>query len=292
MRAVRYLVELAQDVRAAVRRHQLSLVAAGVAFYALLALFPATIALVAVYGLVTEPEHIEEQLAPITGALPPAAADLLSAQLTAVAQVGQGGLTLGLVIGLGATLWAAAGGVRALCTGLSIIHGQVEATGFVGRAATSLVLTLGALATVVVALALVAAFPVVLHHLGLGAMAQVGAEVGSWVVLVVLIGVGLAVLYHWGPVARRPPWHWVTWGTATALVLWIVGSAGFSVYVANFSRYNQVYGSLAGVVVLMLWLYLSAFAVLLGAEIDAVRATGGGTGVGTAPAGVASSEGG
>ncbi|MFC7479217.1 YihY/virulence factor BrkB family protein [Luedemannella flava] len=286
---MRDLIDLGKQVRDAVKRHQLPLVAAGVAFYALLAIFPAALALVAVYGLVTDPDQIDEQLAPITGQLPPGAEDLLSAQLSAIAAASSGGLTLGVVVSLLATLWAAAGGVRALITGLSIVNGQVEVRGFVKRAATSVVLTLGALVTALIVLGLVAAFPVVLRQLGLDAVAEVGAELSRWVLLVVVIGIGLAVLYHWGPVGERPPWRWVTWGTVTALVLWILGSVGFSLYVANFGRYNQMYGSLAGVIILMLWLYLSAFAVLLGAEIDAVRARRGGTGVGSTPTDVASS---
>ncbi|GAA1825479.1 hypothetical protein GCM10009682_51690 [Luedemannella flava] len=289
---MRDLIDLGKQVRDAVKRHQLPLVAAGVAFYALLAIFPAALALVAVYGLVTDPDQIDEQLAPITGQLPPGAEDLLSAQLSAIAAASSGGLTLGVVVSLLATLWAAAGGVRALITGLSIVNGQVEVRGFVKRAATSVVLTLGALVTALIVLGLVAAFPVVLRQLGLDAVAEVGAELSRWVLLVVVIGIGLAVLYHWGPVGERPPWRWVTWGTVTALVLWILGSVGFSLYVANFGRYNQMYGSLAGVIILMLWLYLSAFAVLLGAEIDAVRARRGGTGVGSTPTDVASSGGG
>ncbi|GAA1766351.1 YihY/virulence factor BrkB family protein [Luedemannella helvata] len=286
---MRNVIETAKDVRAAVKRHQLPLVSAGVAFYAMLAIFPAMIAMVAVYGLVTDPNKIEDQLAPVAESLPAGAGELVSGQLTAVTEVDSGGLTIGLVIGLLATLWAAAGGVRALITGLSIIHGQTEEVGFVKRAATSLVLTLGALVVVLVAITLLAVFPVVLGHLGLGSVAGLGAHVGRWVLLIVLIGLGLAVLYHWGPTGERPPWHWISWGTVTALTLWILGSVAFSIYVANFGSYNETYGSIAGVIVLMLWLFLSAFAVLLGAEIDAVRAHRGGTGVGTAADGVASS---
>jgi membrane protein len=289
---VRNLIDLGKRVRAAVKSHQLPLIAAGVAFYALLAVFPAIIALVAVYGLVTDPDQIDDQLAPMMDTLPPGAGELLNAQLTAVAQVDPGGLTVGVIIGLLATLWAAAGGMRALSTGLSIVYGQTKAPGFVKQAATSLTLTLGALVVVMLTLALVAVFPVVLRHLGLGAAAELGAQVVRWVLLMVIVGLGLAVLYRWGPTGQRPPWRWVSAGTVTGLVLWIVGSVGFSVYVASFGSYNETYGSLAGVVVLMLWLYLSAFAVLLGAEVDAVRTHGGGTGVGSPPAGVASSEGG
>lgn len=283
---------LVKDVRTGMKRHQLPLLAAGVAFYALLAVFPAIIALVTVYGLVMDPSKIDEQLEPITKTLPAGAGDLLSNQLTAVAGAGSGGLTVGLVIGLGATLWAAAGGVRALSTGLTIIRGQQMNAKFVSRAAISLVLTVGALVTVLVAITLIAVFPAVLKHLGLSSVATLAAQVGRWVLLIVLIGLALAVLYHWGPAGPRPPWRWVTWGTVTAVVLWIICSIGFSIYASNFGSYNETYGSLAGVIVLMLWLWLSALAVLLGAEVDKVRSDRSASGVGTAPGRVASSEGG
>jgi membrane protein len=268
---VRKAVGFVQRVLAGIKRHNLSLVAAGVAYYGLLAIFPAMIAVVAIYGMITTPEKIKAQLEPVVGQLPAGAGELVTTQLIAAADLDQGGLTLGLVISLGATLWAAAGGVRALCLGLSMIHERLEDRSFVTRGATALALTVSAIVAVVIALALVAAFPVVLSHLGLSSFAADAAEVVRWVLLILLIGIGLAVLYRWGPAGDRPRWQWVSWGTSVAVLVWILGSVGFSIYVANFSHYNKTYGSLAAVIVLMLWLYLSAFAVLLGAEVDAVR---------------------
>jgi membrane protein len=257
-----------------IKRHNVSLVAAGVAYYSLLAIFPAMIAVVAVFGLVSTPERIRQQLAPVVEQLPPEAGDLIADQLAAAASIDSGGLTLGVLVSLGATLWAAAGGVRALCKGLSMIREQEDGRGFLTRSATALVLTIAALIAVIIALALVAAFPVVLGRLGLDAFAAGAAEVVRWVLLILLIGGGLAVLYRWGPAGQRTPLRWVSWGTGIAVVVWLLGSAGFSIYVSNFANYNKTYGSLAAVIVLMLWLYLSAFAVLLGAEVDAARQPG------------------
>jgi membrane protein len=267
---VRGTVELVKRVMAGIKRHNVSLVAAGVAYYSLLAIFPAMIAVVAIYGLVATPEQIKKQLEPVVEQLP-AGGELISAQLVSAAEIDRGGLTLGVVISLGATLWAAAGGVRALCKGLSMIQEREDNRGFVTRASTALALTVAAIIAVIIALALVAAFPVVLGRLGLSSFASGAAEVARWLLLILLIGVGLAVLYRWGPAGERPRWRWVSWGTTIAVLIWILGSVGFSIYVANFSNYNKTYGSLAAVIVLMLWLYLSAFAVLLGAEVDAVR---------------------
>src|SRR5262249_8436470 len=150
-------------------------------------------------------------------------------------------------------------------------QGEPERRGFVNRAVTAVVLTLAAMLAVIVALLLVAAFPVVMRHLGLGSVAKVRAEVARWLILVVVVGIGDAVPDRWGPDRRPPTWHWITWGTAIAVAVLVLGSVGFSIYVNNFGHYNKVYGSLAAVIVLMLWLYLSAFAILLGADVDAVR---------------------
>ena len=162
--------------------------------------------------------------------------------------------------------------MRALIAGLNVIFGVVESRSFLRRAVLAVALTLGAMLTVTVVLALVAAFPVVLDRLGLDPAVATVAQVLRWVLLIVVVELGLSVLYRFGPdPAGRPRWRWISWGSVAALAVWILGSLGFSFYVTNFGNYNKVYGSLAAVIVLMLWLYLGAFAVLLGAEIDSVR---------------------
>ena len=267
---MRDLMRLVSGIRAELRSKNVSLVAAGVAFYGLLAIFPAVIALVTLYGLVADPEEIATQLADAPSAMPDEARDLVTSQLASVAAVGVGGLSFGLAISIAATVWAAAGGVRALSTGLNLIFDVAGDRGMVKRAATSLVLTLGAMVEAVVMLALVAGFPVAIGRLGLDPVTAAFAQGLRWTLLVAALVVGLGVLYRWAP--DRPPrrWRWISWGTVTAVALWAVGSVGFSVYVDNFGSYNATYGSIAAVIVLMLWLFLSAFAVLFGAVIDAV----------------------
>jgi len=265
------LARFLRRVRDAAKGDNVSLVAAGVAFYGLLAIFPALIATVTLYGLVADPDRIKEQIASATAALPPGAADLVTSQLTSVASVGHGGLTLSLVISLGATIWAASGGVRALLIGLNVIYRTEESRGLVKRSSLGLGLTLGGLVVVALALTLVAAFPVILDRIGLDPVAAGFAQAARWALLAVVVVIGLSVLYRLGPDREQPRFRWVTWGTLTALGMWVLGSVGFSVYVSNFGSYNQTYGSIAAVIVLMLWLYLSALAVLVGAEIDAVR---------------------
>ena len=268
---MRQLIGRVRGVRAEITSKNLPLVAAGVAFYGLLAIFPALIAVVKLYGLVADPTRISAQISSAAAAMPQGAADLITVQLTSMTEVGVGGLSVGLTISLGATIWAAAGAVRALLTGLNVIVEVEEGRGPVKRAVLSLALTLGAMVLALVTLTLVAAFPVIVGWLGLDPVAAALAELGRWSTLVAVVVVGLAVLYRWGPDRPRPRWRWATWGTVVAVGLWAIGSLGFSVYVSNFGRYHQTYGGIAAVIVLMLWLYLSAFAILIGALIDAVR---------------------
>jgi membrane protein len=264
------VMRLVRGVRAEIKARNLSLVAAGVAFYGLLAIFPALIAVVTLYGLVADPERISAEITDATAAMPSEARDLIASQLAKVAAVGAGPLSFGLVVSLVATIWAAAGGVRALATGLNLIHGVEATRGLVKRAGVSLALTLGAMAEVVVMLTLVAGFPVVVDRLGLDPVAAALAEGLRWLLLVVALAAGLAVLYRLAPDQPPPRWRWISWGTVSAVMLWALGSVGFSVYVDNFGSYNSTYGSIAAVIVLMLWLFLSAFVVLFGAVVDAV----------------------
>ncbi len=259
---------VARNVWAEGKKDNLTLLAAGVAFYAMLALFPSLIALVTIYALVADPQRLSEQLEPVTAVLPAEAASLLEQQLRAVVESSSGSLTLGLVVSVLAALWAASGGIGALMTGINAVYGQDEERGFVKLKALALGLTLGAVVVVVLALLLVAAFPAAVNALNLGPAGRLGAEVGRWALLAVLIALALSVFYRMGPSQAPARWRWISWGAVIALVIWLLASIGFSVYVGNFGSYNKTYGTLAAVIILMLWLYLSAYVVLLGAEID------------------------
>jgi membrane protein len=263
------MVELTKRVWAAAKRDNLPLLAAGVAFYSLLAAFPMIIALVTVYGLVADPDRVTEHLEPVTKAMPPDAASVLTTQLRAVAATGRGSLTFGLVLSLLVALWAASGGVSALITGINAVNERPEERHFVKLKALSLGLTFGAVVVGVAALLLIAAFPAVVSGLRLGTPGRVGAEVARWLLLAGVIGTGLSVFYWLGPSGTRPRWRWLTRGAVVALAIWVLGSVAFSIYVSNFGDYNKTYGALAAVVILMLWLYLSAYVVLFGAEVDA-----------------------
>ena len=173
------------------------------------------------------------------------------------------------MLSLLAVLWSVSSGVQGLVKALNVVYDERESRGFVKLRGLSLLLTLGAIVVAVVALVLIAVFPGVVDNLGLGQAGKLAASVVRWVVLALLVLVALAVVYRFAPDRANPRWRWVSGGAVVALVLWLLGSIGFSWYVDNFGKYNQTYGALAAVIILLLWLFLSSFAVLLGAELDA-----------------------
>jgi membrane protein len=256
-------------VKAEVKEDNVPLLAAGVAFYAMLAIFPAIIAVVTIYGMVADPQQIQSQINEFAKGLPSGADQLLTEQLKNVTESADRSLSIGLAVSLLAVLWSASGGVQGLVKGLNMVYDERETRGFFKLRGLSLLLTLGAIVVAVVALALIAVFPGFVDGLGLGRAGELAASIGRWVVLALLMLAAFAVVYRFAPDRANPRWRWVSWGAVVALVLWLLGSFGFSYYVDNFGKYNQTYGALAAVIILLLWLFLSAFVVLLGAEFDA-----------------------
>ena len=247
---------------------QVPLLAAGVAFFSFLSLFPALIALVTLYGLVADPATVADQVGSLTKSLPPDAGKIITTQLTSVPQSSLG---IGLVISLVAALWSASGGVGQLITAVNTAYDEEENRGFVKRKLLALGLTLAAIVFMVVMLSLVAVAPAVLDNLLPSGPVRWLVEIARWLLLVVLVAVALAVVYRVAPARDAPKMSWVSTGAGIATVLWVIASVGFTIYVSNFgsSGYAKTYGALAGVVVLMLWLWITCYAILLGAEINA-----------------------
>ncbi len=260
---------VSRGVRVRIKQHKLSLVSAGVAFYAMLAIFPAIISVVTIYALVSDPRQVRSQLAPALNKLPGDVATLVGTQLQGAVDAPHGGLTVGLIISLVGTLWAASGGINGLLTALDDVYGVAGPRPFVKQRALSLTFTVGALFAAIIAIGLLAVLPAALGHLGIGSAARTGLQIGRWLVLAAVVAFALSVLYRVGPNKPGLKHRWLSPGVLVAMVVWLLGSAVFTIYVSFFSSYNQTYGSLAAVIVLLLWLYVSAFAILIGAEVDA-----------------------
>ena len=239
------------------------------AFYAFLSLFPAIIAAITAWGLFADPQQIRSQVQSFADALPQSAANLLTKQMETLTKTSDQSLGVGLVITLALALWSASGGVGNLMTAVNLAYDEEDNRSFIKRKALALGLTLAAIVFVLLALALVAVAPAIFDAIGLPTSARVLLEIGRWVGLVVLVSAALAVLYRVAPDRDSPKIKWVSVGAVVATVLWVIASLAFSLYVDNFGNYNKTYGTLAAVAVLLLWLWITSYAVLLGAEINA-----------------------
>jgi membrane protein len=244
------------------------LVAAGVTFYALLAIFPAIAALISIYGLFADPSSIASQSDAASGFLPGDALNILREQMERIAQA-RGTLGFAFLIGLLISLWSANGGMKALFDALNVVYGEKENRSFIWLNIMSLSFTVAAIVFLIVAVALVAVVPLMLYYLGLENATQWLFTVARWPLLLLAVAVALALIYRYGPSRAEPKWRWITWGSASAAVAWIALSLLFSWYAANFASYNRTYGSLGAVIAFMTWMWLSATVVLVGAAIDA-----------------------
>ena len=264
------LLDVAWRVYEGIQTDRVMLIAAGVTYYALLALFPATAALVSLYGLFADASTINEHLALLSGFLPEGALQVIGDQVKRIAAQGQGTLGITFIGTLGLSLWSANAGTKAIFDALNIIYKEQEKRSFIGLTLQALAFTLGGVVLALLALVGIVVVPVALKLLGLSD--QSGAALLTllrWPLLYLVILGGLACLYRWGPSRTKPEWRWVSWGSAIAGVVWLLGSLLLSWYVANFGNYNATYGSLGGVIGFMVWLWLSTTVVLVGGEINA-----------------------
>jgi membrane protein len=250
-------------------QHRILALAAGITYYTILAIFPALAALVAIYGLFSNPTSIAQHLDQLGGFLPGGAIDVARDQLTRVASKGGQALGWTFIIGLAISLWSANAATKSLFDTLNIVHDEQEKRSFIKLNAISLGFTLAGIAFVLLALGAVVVIPVVLNYVGLSNFADLLVKIARWPAMFVVLALALACIYRFGPSRTAPRWRWITWGSVIASILWIVASLMFSWYAANFGNFNKTYGSLGAAIGLMTWLWISAIVILIGAEIDA-----------------------
>jgi membrane protein len=243
--------------------------AAGVTFYALLALFPALTALVSLYGLVADPNTISSELQQASGILPGGGMQIIEERTRSLAAQQSGALGFGAIAGILAALWSANAGTKALFDALNIVYDEKEKRGFVWRTVVTMSFTLAGIVFLMLALSSVVVLPVVLNVIGGGGALEWALRLGRWPLLFLIVTVALACIYRYGPSRERAQWRWVSWGGAFAAFSWLVFSIAFSWYASNFGSYDETYGPLGAVIGFMTWLWLSATVVLVGAELDA-----------------------
>jgi membrane protein len=250
------------------KEDNLSIVAAGVAFYVFLGLIPALGALVSIWGLVADPVTMQQQISSMSGFLPQEAITILDDQMSSIASK-PSGATLGAIIGILLSIWSGAKAMKSVMMALNITYDEKETRGFFRLNLTALVLTIAGIFGFLAAIGIIVALPVVLDKIGLDSTAAALVKIVRWPLLAVFAVLGLGVLYRYAPDRDPARWRWVSWGAVLATIVWLAISAGFSFYVSNFGNYNKTYGSLGAVVVFLLWFLLSAYVVLFGAELNA-----------------------
>ncbi len=260
--------DIALRIQQDLSRDNASLVAAGLAMYALLSVFPALAAAVSFYGLIFTPQDVIRQMSAFSDVLPPGVWDIFNTELQDVAKRQTGTLSLAAVIALGTALISARSGMASLMQATNIAYQEREKRGLIRQTLISLAFTVGAVLSFVVMLLVGVAVPVLLKVFS-ASWVQSVAAVARWVLLWGFAALGLAVTYRFAPARERAQWRWVSWGSMVAATLWLGGSVLFALYVRLFGSYARTYGALGGVIVLLLWFYLSSYSVVLGAEINA-----------------------
>ncbi|MFD2191974.1 YihY/virulence factor BrkB family protein [Pistricoccus aurantiacus] len=255
-------------VKDEISNDNVSIVAAGIAFYGLLAFVPAIVALMSIWALLFDPQQAMSQINSFSQVLPQEAADIIKQQAQKASSQAGTGMSLAAIGGILLAIYSTSKGINALMEGLNIIYDEEETRGFIKRTFVKLVLTFGAILMTLITLATVVALPAVVDFLGLGDTLSTVVNLARWPILMVVLMIALAILYRYAPDRDKPRWQWLSVGSVVAILLWIIGSIGFSIYVRNFGSYNETYGALGAVVILLMWFWLSGFIILLGAELN------------------------
>ena len=255
---------------------RIGLAAAGCAFYATLALFPAISMLVSVYGLAFDPQTVEPQMRVLKHLLPGPAFSLIADRVHVLVSKDPGTLTISLIVSVLVTLWSSSAGTKSMLAALNMAYDEKETRSFLRFQATALSMTLGGILGAALTLALLVFLPALLdfvpEHFGMAlieAQTQTLIRLGSPVLMVLFITLAFSLLYRFGPARQEARWYWVAPGAIVSTVLWLIASAGFSYYVGHVASYDATYGPLGAVIGIMMWFFVTAYVVLLGAELNA-----------------------
>lgn len=253
---------------ASIKEDHVQMMAAGLAFYAMLSIFPALIALISIYGLVADPADVQQQIESIAATLPESTSTLIESQLTGIVESSPSALGWATAISILGALWTTSSGMQQGIKAINRAYDEEETRGFLKLRSLALGLTLAFIVVAIISLGLIVAVPPLLDQLELGGVIDAVLSVAQYLVLAAVFMFGLAILYRFAPDREQARWSWLSWGAVAATVLWVVASIGFSIFVTQFGSYQETYGTLAGVIVLLLWFFISAFVVLMGAELN------------------------
>ncbi|WP_395517313.1 YihY/virulence factor BrkB family protein [Pseudorhizobium flavum] len=254
---------------AAINEDRVMLVAAGVTYYLLLALFPAMAALVSLYGFFASPSQIAERIQFLGAVMPADALNIFLEQLRSLASQDSSSLSLGLIAGLGIALWSTNNGMKALFQAMNVAYEEEEKRSFLKLTGISLLFTLGTLILIVVLIVAVGVVPAVLSFLSLGSWAETLINTLRWPILLLIIMAGITLLYRYGPSREDARFRWLSWGVIFATVSWLLAAVAVSFYLSNFADYNATYGTLGALIGFMVWTWVSVIIVIVGAELNA-----------------------
>lgn len=260
--------EVIKEVKNEIGADKVSVVSAGVAFYAFLALFPTIMAIISIYGWTTDAQEVENQLQELASMMPKEAFQVLQERIQKFLQVHHQQFSWGAIFGLLLSIWSANKGTNGLLVGVDIAYDTEKDHNIFKQYAMAIAFTIGGVAMLILSMILIVGFPAVLHNIGLPNYLADLISWLRWVILALLVILFLCLVYKFAPARRQPKTRWVVPGAIFSTVVWLIASIGFSYYVSNFGNYGEVYGSISAVVVLLLWLYITCFIILLGAEIN------------------------
>ncbi|SHG62475.1 membrane protein [Salegentibacter echinorum] len=246
----------------------IQIVSAGVAFYFFMALFPAILAMVNIYSLVIEPATIREHFSVLSNILPATAYDLITGILEPLLKQPESTIGWSLLLSILISLWSANKGTSALFEGINIAYDEKDKRGFIKKTGLTFIFTIGAILLFVLCILVLVFYPAFIDRLNISQAMESFIGWIRWIVIAALFVFGMGMLYKKAPDRDDPETRWLSWGAVLSTVLWLAGSMLFSWYVDNFGSYDKVYGSFAAVIILLLWLFISAFIVLIGAEIN------------------------
>lgn len=262
-------MEIAMRVYKRVNRDQLGLIAAGVAFFGMLALVPALTALVAMGGAFVDPGQIVTEAEAYLTALPEAARDIVQGQMVELASADSETLSIAAILAWAFAIYSSSKGMANLISGLNVAYEETESRGFFALKARIMVLTVFALLTGLFALGVVAALPILVEAVFRSTVLTEAMLILRWPMMLCIASLAFTVIYRFGPSRRQARWRWIAPGGILAVLIWVAATIGFAWYVQTFGTYNETFGTLAGVIVLLLWLWLTAYSILLGATLDA-----------------------
>ncbi|KAB1085659.1 YihY/virulence factor BrkB family protein [Neorhizobium galegae] len=256
-------------VYAGVTQDRITLIAAGVTYYLLLALFPAASALVSLYGFVADPSAIVDRIAFLSSVMPADGLNIFLDQLRALTSERNTTLSIALIGGLALALWSANNGMKALFEAMNVAYAEEEKRGIVRLNVISLLFTLGALLLAIVILFAMGIVPAVLRYLWLDRFTEILIRLARWPVMMLFVAGGIVMLYRFGPSREPAKLKWLTWGAAFSTVAWLAASIAVSFYLGNIADYNATYGTLGALIGFMVWTWISVIIVIVGAEINA-----------------------